>query len=160
MFPFTEQESTNICLKAALGLSRILRSIPWPSPFFADTATDAKATETMDDLATTYAPPTPHSRYPRSLPYMACCGMQSCYVLTMLLRKVRTSLSVGNLSTCYHLLMHPEPETERQDSERLIEELRHGVKSVCSFMTSNAVFESVADMAREVETIYTAHFND
>lgn len=77
----------------------------------------------------------------------------------MLLRQIRTSLSMGNLSTCYYLLVHPEPGTERQDAERLIEELRHGVKSVYSFMASNAVFESVADMARELETVYTAHFD-
>ena len=160
IFPFTRNESTNICLKAALVLSRILRTFSWSNPSFAHTTTNSKPCAAIDDPMTHYTSLTSHSRYPRSLPYLACCGMQSCYVLMMILRKIRTSLSVGNLSTCYFLLVHPEPGTERQDAERLIEELRHGVESVCCFMSSNAVFESVADMAREVETIYTAHFHE
>ncbi|KAJ5102635.1 Transcription factor [Penicillium argentinense] len=49
---------------------------------------------------------------------------------------------------------------ERQDAERFIEELRHGVKSVCDFMSGNAIFGGVVDMAREVETVYLAHFHE
>lgn len=86
--------------------------------------------------------------------------MQGCYVLMMLLRRVRNALSSNNLIACRYLLGHTEPETERQDAERFIEELRHGVKSVWDFMASNAVFGGVSDMAREVETIYIAHFDD
>lgn len=76
----------------------------------------------------------------------------------ILLRKVRMSLNAGDLSTCYYLLNHPEPGTETQDAERLIEELRHGTKSVYHFMASNSIFEGVVDMAREVETVYGVHF--
>lgn len=99
-------------------------------------------------------------QYPRSLPYMACCGMQGCYVLMMLLRKVRTCLCSNSLSSCRFLLGHTEPATEYQDAERFIEELRNGVKSVCDFMSGNAVFGGVMDMAREVETTYIAHFHE
>lgn len=160
IFPFTEQESTHICLKAALVLSRILRHFAWPNPFYSDAVAAGKSSDALRDSMGSCAPPATRLQYPRSLPYLACCGMQSCYVLMMLLRKVRSSLCSGDLSTCYYLLGHPEPGTGRQDAERLIEELRHGVKSVCLFMASNAVFEGVVGMAREVDTIYSAHFHD
>ncbi|KAJ5991939.1 hypothetical protein N7451_007663 [Penicillium sp. IBT 35674x] len=78
----------------------------------------------------------------------------------MLLRKIRTCLYSNSLSSCRYLLGHTEPATEYQDAERFIEELRSGVKSVCDFMSGNAVFEGVMDMAREVETTYIAHFHE
>lgn len=159
-FPFSEQESTNISLKAALALSRILRNLQWPDPSYSDASSGNKQSDAIDDLTGISVPPTLHPQYPRCLPYLACCGMQSYYVLIILLRKVHTSLRVGDLSTCYYLLIHPEPGTERADAERLIEELRHGSKLVCDFMSSNAVFEGISDMAREVETIYSAQLHD
>lgn len=155
IIPFTEQESTVICLKAALVLSRILRNFPWPSP-----SLEAKSPGAVEDPGPASISPPSRSQYPRSLPYLACGGMQSCYVLLMLQRKVRASLHSGDFSPCYYLLSNPEAGTERQDAERLIEELRHGVKSVYHFMALNAVFEGVIDMAREVEGVYGAHFYD
>ncbi|KAJ5121695.1 Zn(II)2Cys6 transcription factor [Penicillium atrosanguineum] len=150
VFPFTEEESTQICLKAALALSRTLRALPWPNTSFCETAGQLSLEPTFLSNCI---------QYPRSLPYMACCGMQGCYVLMMLLRKVRTCLCSNSLSTCRYLLGHTEPATEYQDVERFIEELRNGVKSVCDFMSGNAVFGGVMDMAREVETSYIAHFH-
>lgn len=158
-FPFTEQESTTICLKASLVLSRILRNVPWPNPSYSEASAEASSPGAVEGLAAVSDSLAPRSQYPRSLPYLACGGMQSCYVLMMLLRKVRTSLHAGNLSSCYYLLNLPEPETEAQDADRLIEELRQGVRSVCQFMTSNAVFEGIVDMASELETVYSAHFH-
>ena len=160
VFPFTEEQSTQICLGAALVLSRTLRAIPWPNSSYSDASTSTTPLEAVGQLSGASMLPSNHIRYPRSLPYMACCGMQGCYVLMMLLRKVRTSLSVNDLSSCRYLLGHTEPATERQDAERFIEELRHGAKAICSFMSSNAVFGSVSYMAREVEAIYIANFHD
>jgi len=78
----------------------------------------------------------------------------------MILRKIRTSLSTNDIASCRYLLSHSEPATERQDAERFIEELRHGVKLICDFMSANAVFGGVMYMAREVDTVYIAHFDD
>ncbi|OQD66974.1 hypothetical protein PENPOL_c004G01318 [Penicillium polonicum] len=150
IFPFTEQESTNICLKSALVLSRVLRNLEWPNP----SCSEMKPSEVTVGCSM----PTLRHQYPRSLPYMACCGMQSCYVLIMLLQKVRASLDAGNFASYYHL-PDQEPGSEMEDAERLIEELRHGVKSVCEFMSSNAIFEGFRDMAREVESIYEVSFH-
>jgi hypothetical protein len=76
----------------------------------------------------------------------------------MLLQKVRASLNAGNFASYYHL-PDQEPGSEMEDAERLIEELRHGVKSVCEFMSANAIFEGFRDMAREVESIYEVSFH-
>ncbi|KAJ5657443.1 Zn(II)2Cys6 transcription factor [Penicillium longicatenatum] len=151
VFLFTEEESTLICLKAALVLSRTLRTLPWPNPFLYESAgrLSMESAGSMNSI-----------HYPRSLPYMACCGMQGCYVLMMLLRKIRTCLCSNTLSSCRYLLGHTEPATEYQDAERFIEELRNGVKSVRDFMPGNAVFGRVMDMAREAETTYTADFHE
>ncbi|KAJ5618519.1 Zn(II)2Cys6 transcription factor [Penicillium herquei] len=160
VFPFTEEQSTQICLKAALVLSRTLSALPWPYPSFSDTVGGAKKFSTTGQLSMSSIFSTNRIQYPRSLPYMACCGMQGCYVLMMLLRKIRNALSSNNLAPCRYLLGYTEPATERQDAERFIEELRHGVKSVCDFMLGNAVFGGVMDMAREVETTYIANFHE
>ena len=78
----------------------------------------------------------------------------------MLLRKIRTSVNSNDFSDSRHLLGWTEPGTERQAAERFIEELRHGVKSICAFMSGNTVYGGVMDMAREVETVYLTHFSD
>ncbi|KAE8419381.1 hypothetical protein BDV36DRAFT_136558 [Aspergillus pseudocaelatus] len=142
-FPFTEQESAAICLKSSLTVSRVFRHLTPPNLYYTDAPSDNDA-----------LPGSSTSRFcPRSLPYMACCQMQSFYALTMLLRRVRTSLSSGDLQACYHLLSQPEPGSEVQDAERLVEELRHGLESLSASMRADVAFEGVVGMAREIEGV-------
>ncbi|KNG86881.1 Zn(II)2Cys6 transcription factor [Aspergillus nomiae NRRL 13137] len=142
-FPFTEQESAAICLKSSLAVSRVFRNLTPPNLYYTDAPADSEA-----------LPGSSLSRFcPRSLPYMACCQMQSFYALTMLLRRVRTSLSSGDLQACYHLLSQPEPGSEVQDAERLVEELRHGLESLSASMRADIAFEGVVGMVREVEGV-------
>lgn len=84
--------------------------------------------------------------------------MQSCYALLMVLYKVRASKVSDRLSTCYHLLNHPIPGTEVQDSERLVEEIRHAVESLRTFLLQNAAFEGVDGMRSEIEGALHAAF--
>lgn len=79
--------------------------------------------------------------------------MQSFYALTMLLRRVRTSLSSGDLQACYHLLSQPEPGSEVQDAERLVEELRNGLESLSASMRADVAFEGVVGMVQEIEGV-------
>lgn len=76
----------------------------------------------------------------------------------MLLHKVRACLATDRLTNCYHLLNKPEPKTEVSDAERLIEELRHGVKSLGMSLKSDIIFEGVGGMGREIESAYLAAF--
>ncbi|KAJ5677973.1 uncharacterized protein N7477_003606 [Penicillium maclennaniae] len=108
-FPFTEQESSNICLKASLVVATAFRNLPYPN----------LQGESREEVRTI-------RRTPHTIPFFACCAMQSCYTLLMLLHQVRACLATDRLATCYHLFNKPKPATEVSDAERLTEELRHG----------------------------------
>lgn len=140
-FPFTEQESSNFCLKASLVVATSFRNLPFPIPSSLGLGETA-----------------PGHSWPHTLPYFVCCGMQSCYTLLMLLHKVRACLATDRLATCYHLLNKPEPTTEVSDAERFTEELRHGVKSLGRLLKSDVVFEGVGGNGREIESAYLAAF--
>ncbi|KAL2814372.1 hypothetical protein BDW59DRAFT_167197 [Aspergillus cavernicola] len=154
-FPFTTQESTDICLRSALVLSRILRTLPPPNPGYVEGVSPSHASVVLNGRPAANLGP----QYPRSLPYLTCCTMQSCYVLVMLLRRLRASLCSGDLSTCYYLLRCAQAGTEIQDAERAIEELRNGIESLWVSLKSDSVFEGIVPMVRDVETIYTAYFS-
>ncbi|KAF4170539.1 hypothetical protein CNMCM8927_004531 [Aspergillus lentulus] len=136
ILPFTEQESTSICLKSALVMSRVFRQLSSPNPDIGLEA-DGKASG--------------RSRSPRGLPDMACCTLQSVYAISMLLSKIRTALCSGDLSSCYYLLDRPTPGTDVQDEERLIEELQQWLNALSASIWADAVFEGMAAVAREME---------
>ncbi|KAB8074172.1 hypothetical protein BDV29DRAFT_201453 [Aspergillus leporis] len=132
-FAFTENESAAICLKSSLTVSRIFRNLRPPNRHYTDAASDNGAT-----------PMPSASRSP---------------ALILLLRKIRISLCSGDLVACYHLLSHPDPGSEVQDTERLVEELRHALESLIASMKADIVFEGVAGMAREIEAVYSTAFS-
>ncbi|KAJ5122319.1 hypothetical protein N7448_003451 [Penicillium atrosanguineum] len=142
-FPFTEQESSNICLKASLVVATAFRNLPYPN-LKGESCDGGRSMR----------------RSPHTIPFFACCAMQSCYTLLMLLHKVRACLATDRLATCYHLLNKPEPATETSDVERLTEELRHGVESLGGSMKADIIFEGVGSMGREIEHAYLAAFPD
>jgi hypothetical protein len=148
VFPCTEQESSLICLKSSLAIARTFRNLPAPDTLYSDVCLET------DPLAGDRA----SQKHPKTLPYFACCTMQSCYTLLMLLNKVRSCSQSGNLSSCYHLLSNPEPDSEAQDAERLIEEMRHGMESIRLGLKRDVVFEGVGAMSREVEGSLSAAF--
>ncbi|KAL3447672.1 hypothetical protein BJX65DRAFT_307735 [Aspergillus insuetus] len=154
-FPFTAQESTDICLRSALVLSRTIRNLPPPKPYYSDGPSTSMISGNPTESSATL---TGQHLYPRSLPYLSCCTMQSCYVLSMLLRRLRSCLSTRDLSACYYLLRCAQPGTEIQDAERAIEEMRNGIGALYASLRADSVFEGVGDMARDVESIYTAYF--
>ncbi|KAF7592979.1 hypothetical protein BBP40_012215 [Aspergillus hancockii] len=148
IFPFSEEQSAAICLKSSLTVSRIFRNLKPPNLHYTGTAPDKEST---------HGPSA--SRSPGSLPYLACCQMQSFYALIMLLRKARASLCSGDITACYHLLSQPDPTSEVQDAERLVEELRHALESLIASMKADIVFEGVAGMALEIEGVYSTTFS-
>ncbi|KAJ5199982.1 Tetratricopeptide-like helical [Penicillium cf. griseofulvum] len=139
-FPFTEQESSVICLKSALVITTIYRNLPYPNPHGSV--------------------PSRSTTYPKTIPYFACSAMQSCYALLMLLHRLRASLATDRLASCYHLLHDPTPVSEIADAERLREELRHGVEILGRSLKSDVIFEGVGGMGREIEGAYLAAFSN
>lgn len=154
-FPFSEQESSNICLKSALAVATAYKNLPYPVPSTPDPSEHPTLAGRSMVAFTNKA-----RRFPRSLPYFACSAMQSSYSLLMLLHKVRACLETDRLATCYHLLNKPDPATEIADAERLIEELRYGVEFLGVSLKSDVIFEGVGGMGREIESAYLAAFTD
>lgn len=75
-------------------------------------------------------------------------------VLAILLETVQTRSYSGDYRSLYFLLNNPRVETEKQDVERLGEELRNGVEALLSSLRRNSIFEAVGHMVREVEETY------
>ncbi|KAE8371098.1 C6 finger domain protein [Aspergillus bertholletiae] len=75
--PFTSEESSQICLHAALNIVTLLDNLIYPN-------------HTSDILANTqYARGGWGSELPRTMPTVVCCGVQSSYAMLMLSLKAR-----------------------------------------------------------------------
>ncbi|OJJ38388.1 hypothetical protein ASPWEDRAFT_179945 [Aspergillus wentii DTO 134E9] len=134
VFPFTEQESSVICLKSSLATARIFHNLP--NPALCNLAPETTIDRQSPNSVTTLFPP--------PIPYFA----------------FRASADSGRLCTCYHLLSQPEPGTEVQDAERLMDELRNGVESLVTCMKPIVIFEGMSDMVREIENAWHAAFSE
>lgn len=156
IMPFDEQESMRVCIRSALLISRIFRHLPTPNPMYSDTPADGETFGYGFGLGLSSGESRRSLNSPRSLPYMAWCGMQSFYVLAMVLWRVRAALSAGNLSTIYNLLDRPTERTAIQDAERLEEELHMGIDSLRLSMKADGVYEGVGKMVKELESVYDA----
>ncbi|KAF4170016.1 hypothetical protein CNMCM6936_005161 [Aspergillus lentulus] len=141
--PFTQNESSVICLKSSLAISRALAGLPLSAylPLRTEPRISSDATG-----------------YTGSLPFFKCAAMQASYVLYMLVHRVRAALSSKRLSVCYPLLNHPEPVTEVQDANRLIEELRNGAHSMIVCMKRDLIFEGIGSMIRDLDAAYFSLF--
>ncbi|KAJ5107393.1 Zn(II)2Cys6 transcription factor [Penicillium angulare] len=147
VFPFTERESVKVCLHSALIISRIFRRLPSPNTTYSDIS------ETENNAPRAFWR---GLSSPRSIPYMGWCQLQSFYTLHMVLWRVRTALSSGNLSSYLYLLDQPSATTQVQDAERLMEELESGMEVLGRSIQADGVFEGVRSMAKEVERTYEA----
>lgn len=156
LFPVDDQESMRICIRSALLISRVFRHLPTPNPMYSDTPTDGETLGFGLELGLSSAFSRRSISSPRSLPYMAWCGMQSFYVLAMVLWRVRAALSAGNLSSVYDLLDRPSERTAIQDAERLEEELHMGIEALRASMKADGVYEGIWRMVRELESVYDA----
>ncbi|KAJ5728853.1 uncharacterized protein N7483_003361 [Penicillium malachiteum] len=124
-FPFTEQESSVMCLKSSLVIARAL-----------------------EDLSLRSSSP------PCILPYFVCAAMQSAYVLLTSYYRIRAALESGHLLLYHYLLNFPEPDSETQDAERLIGELRQGMESIIGALKLAQMFEGVGGMSQEIFIAY------
>ncbi|KAF4237059.1 hypothetical protein CNMCM8980_000809 [Aspergillus fumigatiaffinis] len=147
IFPFTQNESSVICLKSSLAISRALAGLPHSG--YLPLRTAEMDGSRISSNATGYT---------GSLPFFKCATMQASYVLYMLVHRVRAALSSKRLSVCYPLLNHPEPVTEIQDAKRLIEELRNGANSMIVCMKRDMIFEGIGGMIRDLDAAYFSLF--
>ncbi|EHK46114.1 hypothetical protein TRIATDRAFT_41293 [Trichoderma atroviride IMI 206040] len=85
---------------------------------------------------------------PRAMPTCTCCAMQASYVLLMQFYKLHAAraqpILFGDLS---------------QDTERTVDELRHGLEDIISSMNNFATaFEAIAGMRDEIEIAFRIAF--
>lgn len=148
--PFDAQRSSDICLKSAFVVLRMFR-------YLTEVLVDRHlqlpglygANEDERRAIKTSAPIT--------MPLMACSAMQACYVMIMTLYKVKLTLVADRISEVSVL----DSDLTFQDTERLVEELRHGVKdSLHMLQKYGTEFAHVGPMYEELKMVYQVAFVD
>ncbi|KAJ5558534.1 hypothetical protein N7535_008749 [Penicillium sp. DV-2018c] len=130
-FPYSTQQSAKICLQAALFISRLFHSLPFPQPL-------------------THSPRDPSRPLPRTMPSFACCLMQSSYAMFMIYYKARVAKQLS-----------PDSENERgrDPTGQLIEELRQGLERIIGAVSNYSIaFEALNGMRDEIEGAYKTAF--
>lgn len=83
--------------------------------------------------------------------------MQACYVMVMTLYKVKHALAADR--TCHDSIL--ESNVSFQDTERLIEELRHGVRDSMQMLKKYRTdFAHIGPMYEELKMVYQVAFID
>ncbi|KAB8276612.1 hypothetical protein BDV30DRAFT_224290 [Aspergillus minisclerotigenes] len=136
--PFTSEESSKICLHAALNIVTLLDNLLYPN-------------HTSDILANTqYARGGCGSELPRTMPTVACCGVQSSYALLMLGLKARaiqhtTSDGINVLDT-----------TSLSDFRN---ELYHNLRLIVKFLENYSIaFEAIQGISDKLNQAIDREF--
>ncbi|KAL2378929.1 hypothetical protein RJZ90_005649 [Blastomyces dermatitidis] len=129
-FPFTNHESTEICLNSALTIAHMFRTLPYPTPIYDDkdlVSISPRSRSPSDD---------PASALPRTMPSFACCAMQSSYAMLMLYYKSRV---IDHTSSVEGNPLKP--------SDDLADELQYGLECVISAVRNYSIaFEALDGM--------------
>ncbi|RJE26746.1 ZnII2Cys6 transcription factor [Aspergillus sclerotialis] len=152
-FPVTQDESSIACLKSSLAVARVFTTL---SSITASVSYNKNSDSTLADSAeTAFEVPTVNAaRLPVTLPYFKCAGMQACYSLYMLANRIQAALNSNRVSICYPLLSHPDPVTEVQDAERLLEEIWYASHCIILSMKTDMVFGGIASAVRDLDAIH------
>ncbi|PGH02308.1 hypothetical protein GX51_04749 [Blastomyces parvus] len=141
-FPFTNHESTEICLNSALTIAHMFRTLPYPTPTYdgKDLVNIAPRSQSPSD--------DPISALPRTMPSFACCAMQSSYAMLMLYYKSRVIDQTGNADN-----------NPLNLSEELADELQCGLEYVISAVRNYSMaFEALDGMRDEIEGAFMTAF--
>ncbi|EGE83708.1 C6 zinc finger domain-containing protein [Blastomyces dermatitidis ATCC 18188] len=141
-FPFTNHESTEICLNSALTIAHMFRTLPYPTPIYDDkdlVSISPRSRSPSDD---------PASALPRTMPSFACCAMQSSYAMLMLYYKSRV---IDHTSSVEGNPLKP--------SDDLADELQYGLECVISAVRNYSIaFEALDGMRDEIEGAFMTAF--
>ncbi|OQD91039.1 hypothetical protein PENANT_c001G03614 [Penicillium antarcticum] len=132
-FPYSCQDSTKICYRAAITISKMFESLPIPQP-----------------LQPLHQQQLYRENLPRTMPSFACCLMQSSYAMLMLFYKARVGVGFCSGSD--------EQNTERSLAEH-INELRHGLRrTITAASNYSQAFEALNGMRDEIRGAYETAF--
>ncbi|KAB8223117.1 hypothetical protein BDV33DRAFT_189260 [Aspergillus novoparasiticus] len=136
--PFTSEESSKICLHAALNIVTLLDNLLYPN-------------HTSDILANTqYARGGCGSELPRTMPTVVCCGVQSSYALLMLSLKAR-------------VIQHTTPDDINVlDTTSLSDfrnELYHNLRLIVKFLENYSIaFEAIQGISDKLNQAIDREF--
>jgi hypothetical protein len=140
-FPFSEEASSLICLRSALAMSRGLESLSLTRP-----SRGGSQSQFIDQDKSSAE----NGVVPFLLPFFVCTVMQSSYVLLMCHYRLRAALVSGNIASCHYLLNNPAADSEVQEVERLMREIRQGLESIIDALRGAKMFEGVGGMSKEI----------
>ncbi|KAF2664493.1 hypothetical protein BT63DRAFT_90673 [Microthyrium microscopicum] len=129
LLPFSRQESTEICLKAALTIAATFNDLPFPNP-------TGEICESPCYLA-----PMSLIVAPRLMPSLACCAMQCTYTLAMINNRTVATLQ-GNTGL------------DSDVADGLLMRVRMGFSSIFTvFQNYATAFEALGGMRDQVQNV-------
>ena len=119
-FPFTSNDSSQICLRSGLSIAKAFTSLPYPCP----------VSSPRNSLATQ-----DWTRLPRTMPSFACCAMQSAYAL---------------LNSHHRAYVMAESGTGDQFAVNLLAQCEAGLQSIRTTLENYSIaFEALSGMRGE-----------
>jgi hypothetical protein len=64
--------------------------------------------------------------------------------------RLRAALVSRNIASCHYLLNNPAADSEVQEVERLMREIRQGLESIIDALRGAKMFEGVGGMSKEI----------
>lgn len=148
--PYSAQESAGICLKSTFVVLRMFRHL---TEVLEDRHLQLPGLHVASESETRAI----RAATPITMPLMACSVMQACYVLVMTLYKVKHTLVAGR--SCESSIL--ESDITFQEAERLVEELRHGVRDTLHMLQKyETEFAHIGPMYEELKMVYQVAFVD
>jgi hypothetical protein len=149
--PFSVQGSADICLKSAIVVLRMFRYL---TEVLVDKHLQMPGLHGIDQDEENAI----RTSVPIMMPLMACSAMQACYVMVMTLYRVKFALVLDRAPEADPSL---QSDLSFQDTERLVEELRHGVRDTIQMLEKYQVeFAHIKAMYEELKMVYTVAFVD
>lgn len=147
---FSAQAPADICLQSAFVVLRMFRYL---TEVLMDRHMDLLGLRDTDEEETEAI----RASLPFTIPLMACSAMQACYVMVMTLYKIKSKLvsePPGDESTA-------QRDLNFQHTERLAEELRHGVQESLQMLEKyQEEFLHINAMYQELKMVYKVAFAD
>lgn len=148
--PFSARGSADICLKSTFVVLRMFRYL---TGVLEDRHLQLPGLYSANESEKNAI----RSSAPITMPLMACSAMQACYVMVMTLYKVKYTLVADR--SCDNSIL--ESDTTFQETERLIEELRHGVRDSLKMLQKyGSEFAHIGPMYEELRMVYQVAFVD
>lgn len=134
-FPYSSQHSAKICLNAAIVISRVFETLPYPHPLYSNQQQRQQHQ---------------NRPLPRTMPSFACCLMQSSYAMFMIFYKARVAKQFSPDS---------ENDLTGDSIDRLVEELRQGLQRIIGVLSNYSLaFEALDGMRDEIQGAFHTAF--